>query len=40
MQWVVNRPMDDLEKLTQQVEITTQSGLGQTVWVYRGSMWA
>jgi hypothetical protein len=33
--------MNDEELLQQQVIMTTQnSQIGQTVWVYRGSMWA
>ena len=32
--------MNDEELLQQQVELSTSSSLGQTVWVYRGSMWA
>jgi hypothetical protein len=31
--------MNDEELLQQQVEISTNASLGQTVWVYRGSMW-
>ena len=38
--WTKNRPMNDEEVLQKQVEISTSSSLGQTVWVYRGSMWA
>jgi hypothetical protein len=38
--WVVQRPMNDEELLQQQVEMSTSASLGQTVWVYRGSMWA
>lgn len=38
--WVVQRPMNDEEFLQQQVEMSTNASLGQTVWVYRGSMWA
>ena len=32
--------MNDEELLQQQVEMSTSASLGQTVWVYRGSMWA
>jgi hypothetical protein len=32
--------MMDEEVLQNQVKISTESSLGQTVWVYRGSMWA
>jgi len=38
--WVKHRPMDDEEILQQQVIMSTSASLGQTVWVYRGSMWA
>lgn len=38
--WVANRPMNDEEVLQQQVVLSTNASLGQTVWVYRGSMWA
>lgn len=38
--WVKNRPMNDEEVLQQQVVMSTSASLGQTVWVYRGSMWA
>lgn len=37
--WVVNRPMNDEELLQEQVVMSTNASLGQTVWVYRGSMW-
>lgn len=32
--------MNDEEVLQQQVVLSTSSSLGQSVWVYRGSMWA
>ena len=32
--------MNDEELLQQQVIMSTSASLGQTVWVYRGSMWA
>ena len=32
--------MNDLELLTQQVELTASASNLTTVWVYRGSMWA
>ena len=32
--------MNDEELLQQQVVMSTSASLGQTVWVYRGSMWA
>jgi hypothetical protein len=38
--WAVNHPMNDEELLQQQVVMSTSASLGQTVWVYRGSMWA
>lgn len=38
--WAKHRPMDDEEILQQQVIMSTSASLGQTVWVYRGSMWA
>jgi len=38
--WVAERPMNDEEYLMKQVEMSTQNSLGQTVWVYRGSVWA
>jgi hypothetical protein len=38
--WVADRPMDDEVYLQRQVEMSTSASLGQTVWVYRGSMWA
>jgi len=38
--WAKKRPMNDEEVLQQQVVLSTSSSLGQTVWVYRGSMWA
>ena len=42
--WVASRPMDDEKKLQDQVEMSVAAsaamGLNQTVWVYRGSMWA
>ena len=38
--WAKNRPMNDEELLQQQVVLSTSASLGQTVWVYRGSMWA
>jgi hypothetical protein len=38
--WVKNHPMNDEELLQQQVVMSTSASLGQTVWVYRGSMWA
>lgn len=38
--WVATRPMQDEEFLQRQVEMSTSSSLGQSVWVYRGSMWA
>jgi len=38
--WVAQRPMNDEELLQQQVVMSTSASLGQTVWVYRGSMWA
>ena len=38
--WVKNHPMNDEELLQEQVVMTTsQSQIGQSVWVYRGSMW-
>jgi len=42
--WVDSRPMDDEEKLQDQVVMSVEAsqamGLNQTIWVYRGSMWA
>jgi hypothetical protein len=38
--WVKSRPMDDEEKLMKQIKMSTSASLGQTVWTYRGSMWA
>lgn len=38
--WTKHRPMDDEVILQNQVKLSTSSSLGQTVWVYRGSMWA
>lgn len=38
--WVNTQPMTDEEYLQQQVVMSTSASLGQTVWVYRGSMWA
>ena len=38
--WVAQRPMNDEELLQQQVIMSTSASLGQSVWVYRGSMWA
>ena len=38
--WTKNRPMNDETFLQKQVELSTSSMPGQTVWVYRGSMWA
>ena len=38
--WTKKRPMNDEEVLQQQVVMSTSASLGQTVWVYRGSMWA
>jgi len=38
--WVKSRPMNDEELLQQQVVMSTNASLGQSVWVYRGSMWA
>jgi hypothetical protein len=38
--WAKNRPMNDEELLQEQVVMSTSASLGQTVWVYRGSMWA
>ncbi len=39
--WTKAHPMNDEEVLQQQVVMTTSaSQIGQTVWVYRGSMWA
>lgn len=32
--------MNDEELLQQQVVMSTSASLGQSVWVYRGSMWA
>jgi hypothetical protein len=38
--WTKSHPMNDLELLTQQVVMSTSAAEpGQTVWVYRGSMW-
>jgi len=31
--------MNDEELLQQQVVMSTSASLGQSVWVYRGSMW-
>ena len=36
--WVKSRPMNDEELLQQQVVMSTSASLGQSVWVYRGSM--
>lgn len=38
--WAKDRPMDDEEYLQQQVKMSTSASKGQTIWVYRGSMWA
>ena len=38
--WTKQRPMLDEVVLQNQVNLSTSSSLGQTVWVYRGSMWA
>ena len=38
--WTKQRPMMDEIVLQNQVKMSTASSLGQTVWVYRGSMWA
>jgi hypothetical protein len=38
--WTKQRPMMDEVVLQNQVKMSTSSSLGQTVWVYRGSMWA
>ena len=38
--WTKQRPMLDEVVLQNQVKLSTSSSLGQTVWVYRGSMWA
>lgn len=38
--WTKQRPMMDELVLQQQVNMSTSTSLGQTVWVYRGSMWA
>merc|ERR1719331_1751610 len=38
--WTKQRPMRDEEVLQNQVKMSTSASLGQTVWVYRGSMWA
>jgi len=38
--WTKQRPMMDELVLQQQVKMSTDASLGQTVWVYRGSMWA
>ena len=38
--WTKQRPMHDEVVLQNQVKLSTSSSLGQTVWVYRGSMWA
>lgn len=39
--WAKNHPMNNEELLQEQVVMTTSaSQIGQTVWVYRGSMWA
>ena len=38
--WTKQRPMLDEVVLQNQVKMSTSSSLGQTVWVYRGSMWA
>eukprot|EP00912_Choanoflagellata_sp_UC4_P000772 UC4_evm2s485 len=37
--WTKSRPMNDEEVLQNQVVMSTKASLGQTVWVYRGSMW-
>ena len=37
--WTKQRPMRDEAVLQKQVVMSTSSSLGQTVWVYRGSMW-
>ena len=37
--WTKQRPMLDEVVLQNQVKMSTSSSLGQTVWVYRGSMW-
>jgi len=38
--WTKQRPMLDEVVLQNQVTMSTSASLGQTVWVYRGSMWA
>ena len=38
--WTKQRPMMDEVVLQNQVKMSTASSLGQSVWVYRGSMWA
>ena len=38
--WTKQRPMHDEVVLQNQVKMSTSASLGQTVWVYRGSMWA
>ena len=38
--WTKHRPMDDEIVLQNQVKMSTSASLGQTIWVYRGSMWA
>lgn len=38
--WVKQRPMNDEELLQEQVVMSTSASLGQSVWVYRGSMCA
>eukprot|EP00939_MAST-03C_sp_MAST-3C-sp1_P002387 g2387.t1 len=38
--WTKERPMRDELTLQEQVKMSTSSSLGQTVWVYRGSVWA
>jgi hypothetical protein len=42
--WAKNRPMNDEELLQEQVVMSVNAsqamGTNQTVWVYRGSMWA
>jgi hypothetical protein len=38
--WTKHRPMDDEVVLQNQVKMSTSASLGQTIWVYRGSMWA
>ena len=37
--WTKQRPMLDEVVLQNQVVMSTKASLGQTVWVYRGSMW-